>query len=251
MGQHFWYIGWAWTWAAIAVVVAVLVLIPLAGRYRRGYVASLCLFALAVVVFAWIRDRNMKEDFAWRIIDDGAVARTTRFIWVSSGAGGLEISYRENRGERPPAQRGRLDKTPDVMWYWSIETKQKNPAAGWVATPGSPILFRAGGFGIIWRSAPGQPGHSVITHLKEVAFPNWFAITVLSLPVLYWLYHREWGLRRYRRKHNLCERCAYNLTGTPAAPDGSRRCSECGAVNPAPAASSVKHDPPTVTGAPS
>jgi hypothetical protein len=253
MQSHEWDFGWNWTWTAIGLLLTLVLPLIVGGRFRLPYLALGCLAAIALIACAWVRNRNSQERVAWTVRDDSPPAPLiSRGVSVESGAGGLGFKYVQQRLNSPDRPR---TSTPVPTILWNLDTLPagaKYPGATIVERPNRPILLRRWGFTLVWGAEPDKPARGTTwTHFKYVAFPNWFAITVLSLPVLYWLYQRKWGLRRYRRKHNLCQKCGYNLTGTPAAPDGSRCCSECGTVNPAPAASSVKHDPPTVTGAPS
>lgn len=228
MWQQSWYVGWGWTWAGIGMILLLVLPLIMGGRYRLPYLATLCLAGICSVIFLWIHNQNTPEMAGWIATDDTSpVARVNRGITLLSGASGLGIVYRQHRLGIPSARRAAYAYDPDPRINAARGSPDpripKYPGDNMVVGPSHPIVLRRAGFTIIWRGEPDRPSIS-IAHLNLIAFPNWFAISVLSIPVAYWIYKRKWGLRKYRRKHNLCESCGYSLQGLPEPV----RCPECG-----------------------
>jgi hypothetical protein len=66
-------------------------------------------------------------------------------------------------------------------------------------------------------------GDGIVREMAAVTIPYWFLVTLFLLLPLAWLGGA--ARRRYRRRHQLCAACGYDLRSSP------ERCPECGAVN--------------------
>ena len=66
-------------------------------------------------------------------------------------------------------------------------------------------------------------GGGVVREMAALTVPYWLIVTLFLLLPLAWL--GGVARRRYRRRHQLCAACGYDLRSSP------ERCPECGAVN--------------------
>jgi hypothetical protein len=90
------------------------------------------------------------------------------------------------------------------------------------------------GFNFVWWNGT-VPGTSQKVAAHMIVIPQWLVL-LFCIPIPALAVQRV--LKKVRAKHwartGKCAHCGWDLRGTPpAAADGSRRCAECGHVNPA------------------
>ena len=163
-------------------------------RLKYGLPAVLSSVLLLAVIFLWVRSANWADGFV-----------TSRSIVMSSG-GMIHIFT------------GDLDLPPGVEFRSS---RLSEGFFGFLRAPYARTL------GVGWRSA--DLSRVTNSPVRAIFIPYWLIVVALGL-----LSYRSVRLFRYsnrqrwRREHQCCLTCGYDLHGSPES-----RCPECGARNEA------------------
>jgi hypothetical protein len=247
MGNHGeWSLEGHWIWLLALLLGLTLPLLIWRGK-RLAYLAC-ATFLLAIATAAlWYVDRNgcKYTSPSWYTPTPNG-----NFIWhirfgSQCSAVGVGVQHLVVHEEDLRADENRL---PNPYLAWSVYTfRPKDTRFPLQVEPFPPapckLQFHWGDFQVFIAGAPDNGRTQTTLTSWAFSVPDWFAILVLLTPAGLWLARRPHRIRQYRRTHNLCQHCGYNLTGTPCAADATRRCSECGTVNPSattPASASEK-----------
>lgn len=222
-------------WLVLALLLLIGAGIPaLFWRGRRlAYIALICFITDIFLGLVWIRNWQAKESAGLYLVSKNAQATISRSFNVSSSAGSMAFLYIYSYDGTPDETRWHPDDSRPKL-NWQLRKMPPGVKPGPIVV--SPKIEKWG-FGTVVRHGPTDvPNFS--SGSWGIFFPNWFSAAVLALPML--LYARQlMRKRRVRRwvRTGCCERCGWDLRGTPPVADGSRRCAECGHINPSPQAS--------------
>lgn len=233
--------AWSFSWPvflvgmALAAILFVAILLPMLRKERRlPWAALLCLVGIVIVTALWLTSGppfRKTIALSWYRDINGSSHENTLVLSSARGrlaVGTLRVTYPWplSQPDTPLRLRigpghalidnslysGTLESSPLETVHYDLRTGKRRHFLG---------------AGLIWN----EGGRARESHLF---FPHWHAITLLAIVAAGCIVAYPATRRRSRRKQGLCVICAYNLTGTPPAADGSRRCSECGTLHQAP-----------------
>ena len=219
-----------WIIISLGVLLCIAATLLFSRRFRLPLASCLCLLGIAANSWLWFADRADSE----RIHMGYSVENSDSRIWwylVTAEAVG-QVQFVIGRDARPflPGEdraRGRPPTNPSFTWTSGPWDKGRPEPLARDTTP-----FGSWGFELFWDMTRGR-------HLVMMVVPNWFAIIILFIiPAIHAraILSRRKIARRIR--NGCCAQCGFDLRGTPTLADASKRCSECGRVNPSPSLSS-------------
>jgi len=226
-----WISGFPVVVAAIILIIIFLILLWLSSQ-RLAILSIMSLAFATLLIAAWIGSAHVwfNSQYAfktrWTVIGGIKCSVETR-VRAAGTHGGIGMEYQcLNMPEEP--DRELFDSDNFVIAKTNPFEFPTYPGFGVSPTLRSykPIP-RWGGFDSSWYRAS----------VPTVGWQSQYSLVVpLWLPLLLCgffpaLYARKLQKKRRFLREGRCV-CGYQLTGTPASPDGTRRCSECGRVNP-------------------
>jgi len=236
--------GWQCVPVAAALVAELMPLVFWRG-HRFAYACCVSMILLLGIIALAVIDWNACTAAGFRVFNEDQGVCTNKSLGVMSQHGGIEISFehlvvsapstvaliaQSNRseGRRSPeivigraGPKPRYDR-PTEYPRESINTSQQYT---------SRFIAERWGFEFLQTRQPPQPRGLAYVLRSLLILPDWFAALMFSILPLLWCVRRPARKRNDRQRRGQCLRCAYDLTGTPPAADGTRRCSECGTLS--------------------
>lgn len=248
---HTWHASASWfCLVPLALLLPWLPALLWKGR-RLSYATAVCAVALGLLGYLWVSDIRSLEGVGFWAITDAEAYQDQSMVHLDVGGGGILVRRLYVHGTHPRVERERRDRSADlrsrIVWYRYGKAKDAYPAL-----QNSSFTNLGLGFGFLAQREMNPAWGASYRLEHAVVLPIWAAMVafavlpILAIPRLLKQRRRRCWLRQGR-----CLACGYQLCGTPANAGGTRRCSECGTVNPATPPSSDKADPPKITSAPS
>jgi hypothetical protein len=227
-----WYVGAfiPWLIGASAVLFVAAVFLLFSSR-RLFWLSATSLIVASVIIAFWIG--SMRTLFGSRL---NAPSRTethagtdfdvNKTLSMFIAAGGISFDWRHTMFPHL-ANAMVFPKWTLSLIKYGREARLEHPAVqvGWKPIPAY------GGFDSDWFTATSAiaAGSGNPRARYFLLVPFWFPVLLCGFfPALY-ICKLLKERRRIREDRCLC---GYQLSGTPANPDGTRRCSECGRINP-------------------
>ena len=208
-------IGWYWIWLALLPVLVLLPAFAWRGK-RLSYLTCLCSLLIVALAFLWIRNRTHMEGCGLIFVNHNAVKLAESKIGLVSGSDGIFLGYIQSSGSSYAVGTVELEyiRHPNQSRYTPVSSR-----------------FARWGFQWVNFTDPAGPAGPMPWDVMVLRIPVWFLMGLLSLPIAIKVRGtlRQRKAQRWQREGRCV--CGYNLTGTPANPDASKRCSECGRVN--------------------
>jgi hypothetical protein len=159
---------------------------------------------------------------------------TQSSVTINVELGGIGVAYQSLWLSHDPARRV-ISRPEFGIGKYRTGSPMSYPGWGGGSFPVPKPIPRWGGFDSAWLSRSGPPVAHAVNHraMYALVVPIWFPILFCVIAPA--LYLRKALKERRRIREDRCF-CGYQLVGTPPNPDGTRRCSECGRVNPPPKA---------------
>ena len=226
---QFWSTNLAWPWLCLALLPALLILPAIVWRGRRlSYLASLCAVLILTLAALWIRNSSARESLDVTSVEPASKSCAHSLFGLGSCRDGIFVGKTRWIDDDPTPNTPSIP-SPGLEWHRYALSPATPPYSQF------PSRFRRWGFQLVDDHDPVRPDRIAPGYVYAIRLPAWFLMALLSTPILIKLrltLHRR-TTRRWQRAGR-CARCGYDLTGTPANPNSTKRCSECGTVNPAP-----------------
>jgi hypothetical protein len=234
----------SWYSLLIYAFILVLLIVPVAfWRRRLAYAATFCVVAMCLFAVLWGVDWAGSNSAALMFSNDTATSREYTNLVLTSQRGAIAVAVTTGVTHDPIELRFKHG-SPEFRWYRTVFD------AGYVSYLQFPlpegdratVSVKRWGFQLLAFGEPDLYGTPIKPneprsvrilrtrarlHSWALVLPNWFLILILSLIPARFVYYRRWGLRRSRKRNNLCEKCGYSLQGLPLR----RSCPECGTKN--------------------
>jgi len=215
-----------WMALIVAILMAGIVIATwlIKKKYRLSYIATICCILIVALATLWIRNRAASEHVSLSFIDKTPTTIRGWALSFGSTNGALDVAFSEDVNNVARTFKDKFNRfewgrlPPDPQRAWKYPEYSSLPLV-------KPIVhFKWQRFEAATFSQSEQPDRVVRTRFAGIIVPQWFPILLLLIPIAMWFYQSRWGIYKYRRKHNLCEKCEYSLQGLPSPV----RCPECG-----------------------
>ena len=228
--------GYSWLILPLAAFIFGMAILIWKRQSILSILSIYSVITILLVVILWLKDWRASElVFLNRYEASSALTYSERLL-ASSGSGGLQLRFEKvcNVGIWAPDQQqphtlrlGYSKSTAQgIMHYPNLLERPK---------PGQKFYLNQAGFSVTIVNETDDPNRRTVAHFYGIVVPIWFVLLLCTIFPLIWF--RRFRRMRYRLRHGLCQKCAYDLRAS------KDKCPECGTAIPSSASPSLVQPP--------